>query len=160
MGTRFWELYQNDTYVLGGGVITMVVTLLLLAHSSITIAVIVGGIVGWIWLSGCMGILWNKGLAPFWWPISETLKLAMVVLAPLTTFGILIGCLVMIAGAPFFTWHDSQKKYQRELRRLEEGDKNARAYKPGLWGYLIGGCIYYLVLAGALFSIWTTFQPS
>jgi hypothetical protein len=160
MGARFWELCQNDIYIFGGGVITIVVTLLLLAHNSITVAVIVGGIVGWIWLSICMGIFWNMGLAPFSWPISETLKLAMVVLAPLTTFGILIGCLVGIVGVPFFMWHDSQKRYRRELRLIEEDHENIQAYKPSLRHYLIGGCIYYLVLAGVLFGIWTAFQPS
>ena len=160
MGARFWERYQNDTYIVGGGVITMVVTLLLLAHSSVTAAVIVGGIVGWIWLSVCMVILWNMGLAPFSWPISETLKLVMVVLAPLTTFGILIWCAGVIAGFPFLMWQDAQKKYRHDLEQIEEGNGNVQAYKPSLRNRFAGGCIYYLVLAGALFGIWTAFQPS
>src|ERR1700743_1107399 len=93
IGSRFWELYGNETISL---------TALLVTALSFLLGLIIGCIVTYIFCIFVTLRTWSEERAPFNWINSYAIKLALVVFAPLTVAGIFIGVWVTIFGAPYF----------------------------------------------------------
>ncbi len=143
---RLWELYSRDIIFFGG-----LIALAVCFAVSTTLVVIVG----YAFSVLCVLMVWEQDRAPFNHFDSTWFHAVLVVLAPLTMIGIVIGSLIWVLFLPIFWWRGIQKDRQERLEKYGE-----RLSPSRLRNWLIGVPIYYACLAGVLFGMWALVNSS
>lgn len=146
MFSRLWELHSKEIIVFGG--LIVMVACFAISTTLGVIAFYALCIVGAL-------VAWERDLPPFSWLKKMSLKVALVVVAPLTVIATVIGVLIWVLFAPFFWWRGIQKDRQERLEKYDEYLPPSRVRN-----WLIGVPVYYVCLAGLLFGVWTLVNSS